>query len=151
MSRKATTQELKSALEEALNTLPNPHDLSQPNLYLCPRLVDCNGSTLTVELEYDTKSWMSNPMGVVHGGILASMLDTSMGLTCHGIVQIHTPTISMNIHYARPVPLNQTVRVRTTAFMAGSTTIQLQAQLYLPAEPERILVSASGIYDCRGK
>jgi len=151
MSRKATTQELKSALEEALDTLPNPHDLSQPNLYLCPRLVDCNGSTLTVELEYDTKSWMSNPMGVVHGGILASMLDTSMGLTCHGIVQIHTPTISMNIHYARPVPLNQTVRVRTTAFMAGSTTIQLQAQLYLPAEPERILVSASGIYYCRGK
>lgn len=149
MSRTTTTQKLKTLIQEALDSLPKPSDLSQPNLYFAPRLVRCDGPTLTVELEYDTKPWMSNPMGVVHGGILASMLDTSMGLTCHGIAQIHTPTISMHIHYARPVPLNQTVRVRTTAFMAGSTTIQLQAQLYLPHEPERVLVAASGIYFCR--
>lgn len=149
MSRKATTTELNATIQEALNSLPTPSDPNQPNLYLCPRLHDCDGSNLTVELDYDTKSWMSNPMGVVHGGILASMLDTSMGLTCHGIYRTHTPTISMNIHYARPVPLEKTIRIRITAIMAGNTTIQLQAQLFLPDEPGRILVSASGIYYCR--
>lgn len=149
MSRTTTTQQLETLLQGALDSLPTPCDLSQPNLYHAPRLVRCDGPTLTVELEYDTQSWMANPMGVVHGGILASMLDTSMGITCYAIAQVHTPTISMNIHYARPVPLNQTIRIRITAFMAGSTTIQLQSQLYLPGEPERVLVSASGIYFCR--
>lgn len=144
-----TTPEFSHAIQHALDTL-HPHcDPEQPNLHLCPRLISCDGPTLWVELEYDTKAWASNPMGIVHGGILALMLDNAMGLTCYCIYGHFTPTISMNLTYARPVPLEQTVRLRVTTTLAGGTTAQLQAQIYLPDHPERPLVSASGVYCTR--
>ena len=131
--------EFSQTIQQALDTLHPNCDPEKPNLHLCPRLVSCNGPSLSVELEYDTKAWTSNPMGIVHGGVLALMLDNAMGLTCYCIYGHFTPTISMNLTYARPVALNET----------GGTTAQLQAQIYLPGQEERVLVSATGVYCSR--
>ena len=90
-------------------------------------------------------------MGVTHGGVLALMLDNAMGLTCYCLYGHFTPTISMNLTYARPVPLNQTVRLRVTVTLAGSTTAQLQAQIFPPDQPQRVMVTATGVYYSRTK
>ena len=55
----------------------------------------------------------------------------------------------MNATYARPVALKETVRRRVTTLLAGGTTAQLQAQIYLPGQEERVLVSATGVYCSR--
>lgn len=149
MSIQTTTAELRQALDDALSRLISSCDPEQPNLHGCPRLVCCDGPSLTVELEYDTKPWAANPMGVVHGGVLATILDTAMGLTCCSLYRHFTPTISMNIVYSRPVPIPETIRVRVTVILAGRTTAQLQALLYQPSQPTRILVSAAGVYSTR--
>lgn len=144
-----TTSEFSQTIQQALDTLHPNCDPEKPNLHLCPRLVSCDGPSLSVELEYDTKAWTSNPMGIVHGGVLALMLDNAMGLTCYCIYGHFTPTISMNLTYARPVALNETVRLRVTTLLAGGTTAQLQAQIYRPGQEERVLVSATGVYCSR--
>ena len=146
-----TTTELTQAIQNTLAHLFSACDPEQPNLHLCPRLVTCDGPSLTVELEHDTKPWMANPMGIVHGGVLATILDTAMGLTCRCLYDHFTPTISMNITYSRPVPLQETIRLRVEVLLAGSTTAQLQSQIYLPSQPHRILVSATGVYCSRVK
>ena len=146
-----STAQLSQALQNALEALHPPCDPEQPNLHLCPRLICCDGHSLTVELEYDTKAWTSNPMGIVHGGILALMLDNAMGLTCYCLYGHFTPTISMNLTYARPVPLNQTVRLRVCVTLAGHSTAQLQAQIFSPAYPQRIMVTATGVYHTGGR
>lgn len=149
MSLQATTAQLRQALDDTLAHLSSPCDPDQPNLHGCPRLVHCHGPSLTVELEYTTKPWTANPMGVVHGGVLATILDTAMGLTCRCLYGHFTPTISMNITYSRPVPIPETIRIRVTVILAGRTTAQLQALLYQPSAPDRILVSAAGVYSTK--
>lgn len=151
MAIQFTTSELTTAAQKALALLFPPCDPDQPNLHLCPRLVSCDGPSLTLELEHDTKAWTSNPMGIVHGGVLAMILDNAMGLTCCCLYDHFTPTINMNITYSRPVPLNEAIRLRVSVTLAGSTTAQMQAQIFLPSQPNRILVSASGVYCSRTK
>lgn len=151
MAFQITTSQFSQTLQHALDTLHPSCDPEKPNLNLCPRLICCDGPSLTLELEYDTKAWTSNPMGIVHGGVLALMLDNAMGLTCYCLYGHFTPTISMNLTYARPVPLNETVRLRVTVTLAGSTTAQLQAQIFSPAQPQRTMVTATGVYSSRSK
>ena len=62
-----TTPEFSQTIQQALDTLHPNCDPEKPNLHLCPRLVSCDGPSLSVELEYDTKAWTSNPMGIVPG------------------------------------------------------------------------------------
>lgn len=151
MAFQITTSQFSQAVRHALDTLHSPCNPEQPNLHLCPRLISCDGPSLTLELEYDVKPWASNPMGVTHGGVLALMLDNAMGLTCYCLYGHFTPTISMNLTYARPVPLDQTVRLRVTVILVGSTTVQLQAQIFPPDQPRRVMVTATGVYYSRTK
>ena len=151
MAFQITTSQFSQTVRHALDTLHSPCDPEQPNLHLSPRLISCDGPSLTLELEYDVKPWASNPMGVTHGGVLALMLDNAMGLTCYCLYGHFTPTISMNLTYARPVPLNQTVRLRVTVTLAGSTTAQLQAQIFPSDQPQRVMVTATGVYYSRTK
>lgn len=151
MAIQLTTPQLTQAVQQVLERLISTSNPDQPNLHLCPRLVSCDGPSLTVELEHETKPWTSNPMGIVHGGVLAMIIDNAMGLTCRCLYGHFTPTIQMSILYSRPVPLHETIRLRVVVTMAGSTTAQLQAQIYLPSQPNRILVSASGVYCSRTK
>ncbi len=114
-----------------------------------PRLTGCDGPSRTVELAYDTRDWMTNPLGMVHGGITATILDTSMGITCSCFYGQPTPTITMTINYARPVPLNAAIVVRSRIVVHGRTSAQLTAELFLPDRPDRILATATGVYHTR--
>lgn len=151
MSIHITTPDLTQAVQNALERLVSSCAPDQPNLYPCPRLVSCDGPSLTIELEHDTKPWMANPMGIVHGGVLATILDNAMGITCRCLYNHFCPTISMNVTYSRPVPISETIRLRVEVILAGSTTAQLQALIYLPSQPNRILVSATGVYCSQAK
>ena len=89
---------------------------------------------------------MSNPLGMVHGGISAALVDTCMGVTCGIQCGLITPTISMTVNYARPVPLNAELVVRTRTVRCGATSGQMSAEVYLAGEPDKLLVTASGAY-----
>ncbi len=143
-----TTEQMRTMAEYVL-----PRSAEQgnnlPGMGLAPRFVACDGEQLQLELCYDTKPWMSNPMGVVHGGVIAILLDNSMGTLCSCLCHKGTPTISMTLNYPRPVPLNATVHVRAHMLVFGRTSSQLTAQLFLPEEPERVLAYATGVYSTK--
>ncbi len=93
---------------------------------------------------------MVNPMGIVHGGITASLVDTCMGITCSAQREsMACPTISMTVNYARPVPPNVDVWVRVRTVRLGASSGQLSAELFLPEKPEELLVTATGIYSIK--
>lgn len=97
-----------------------------------------------------TDSSMSNPMGIVHGGVTASLVDTCMGVTCTAQSGgAPTPTITMTVNYARPVPLNADILVRTRTTRVGSTSGQLSAEVFLAGSPSELLVTATGVYSIR--
>lgn len=125
-------------------------DASLPGMGMdATRLVSCDEETRTIELAFDTKPWMANPMGVVHGGVVAILMDNGMGVACHSLYKKANPTITMNLNYQRPVPLNATVIVRARVVSFGRTVSHTSAELYLEGQPDRILVTATGVYSTK--
>ncbi len=93
---------------------------------------------------------MSNPLGIVHGGVTASLLDTCMGVTCSAQCgRAATPTVTMTVNYARPVPLDAELRVRTRTVRIGRTTGQLSAEVFPAGRPDEVLATATGVYAIR--
>lgn len=146
MATQLTTEELrrralaflKRRSEETPGGMPDPSaDLT---------LIDCDGPSGSLVLRYETKPWMANIWGVVHGGVVAALVDSCMGITCGVQCGLITPTVSMTVNYARPVPLNASIVVRTRTVRCGATSGQLNAEVYPAGRPDKLLVTASGAY-----
>lgn len=129
---------LKRRAEETPGGMPDPSaDLT---------LIDCDGPSGSLVLGYGTKPWMANIWGVVHGGVVAALVDSCMGITCGVQCGLIAPTVSMTVNYARPVPLNASIVVRTRTVRCGATSGQLTAEVYPAGQPDKLLVTASGAY-----
>ena len=97
-----------------------------------------------------TDASMCNPLGIVHGGVTAALVDTCMGITCAAQCgSTGTPTITMTVNYARPVPLDAQLRVRTRTVRIGRSTGQLSAEVSPADHPEEILATATGVFSIR--
>lgn len=146
MARQIETQELRRRAQAFLDyrTDKTPQGMPDPSADLT--LLDCDGPSGSLVLAYETKPWMANVWGVVHGGVVATLVDTCMGITCGVQCGVITPTVSMTVNYARPVPLNARVIVRTRTIRCGATSGQLSAEVYPDGQPDKLLVTASGAY-----
>ena len=145
MRKNITPEILEQRIRALLALRGQDIDPNQPNLRFCGELESCGENTAC--LRYHTQPWMANPNRVLHGGITAAILDTSMGTLCSVLYEGgFTPTITMNISYALPVPLDADILVRVRASYTGGTTAQLSAELCLPEAPDTVLASATGVY-----
>ena len=108
---------------------------------------EADGSPGSLLFSCHTDASMSNPLGIVHGGVTASLVDSCMGVTCSAQCErMATPTITMTVNYVRPVPLDADILVRTRTIRIGRTSAQMQAEVFLAGAPEEILVTSSGVY-----
>lgn len=113
-------------------------------------LVEEEGAAGSLLFSCHTDTSMSNPLGTVHGGVTASLVDTCMGVTCAAQCGgIATPTITMTVNYARPVPLDADILVRTRTTRVGATSGQMSAEVFLAGKLEAPLVTATGVYSIR--
>ena len=113
-------------------------------------LVDEDGPDGSLLFACHTDPSMSNPLGIVHGGVTASLVDSCMGVTCGAHAGCtFTPTITMTVNYARPVPLDADIQVRTRTVRIGRTTGQLSAEVFPAGRPDEVLATATGVYAIR--
>lgn len=111
---------------------------------------DFEKRTLTVT--YDTPPWMSNPVGGMHGGIISAAVDTAMGTLIYALCGgKFPPTVSLQINYVRPIPLGKRIVIRARADSVGRTTAAMSAVLWMEDCPEKLMVTATGIYSTAGK
>ena len=146
MSNQLTTEEMRRRTLAFLNYRAEEMPKAMPDPSADLTLIDCDGPAGMLVLGYVTKPWMSNIWGVVHGGVTATLVDTCMGITCGVQCGVITPTVSMTVNYARPVPLDARIEVRTRTVCCGSTSRQIYAEVYLADRPEQLLATASGAY-----
>lgn len=149
MSHEIPVSAMEQQARDLVETRRRNPEANLPGLDLDPQVVRCDPDTMTLELAFDTKHWMKNPIGVVHGGVIAILLDNTMGTAIASLCGLPTPTITMTINYARPVPLDTTIIIRTRVVMRGRTSSQLSAEIFLPDQPDRILVTATGVYSTK--
>lgn len=141
-----TTEQLNTAVEKVLAVRCEGIDPTQLNLRFCPTLECCDGPARSITFRFRTYGWMSNPMGVTHGGMIAAILDASMGTLCASLYHVMPPTITMTTNYCRSVPLDTEVLVKVHATYPGGTSCQLTAEMYLPGELSDPLATATGVY-----
>ena len=146
MSHPIETGELRRRVESILKHRVEANPLGIPDPSADLALIDCDGPAGSLTLRYQTKTWMANIWGTVHGGVTANLVDTCMGITLAAQCGVITPTITLTINYARPVPLDAEVIVRIRTVRCGATSGQMTAEVCLPGQPDRPLVTASGAY-----
>lgn len=111
-----------------------------------PCLIACDCAEMSTLIGFPAKSWEVNPNGVIHGGIIATMLDTAMGITTIAITDTLTPTIDLHISYLRPCPADGMIAVRSSISMAGGSIIYVRAEMFDTREPDKLIATSAGSF-----
>ena len=93
--RTQITAEQRAFAENAL------HNLSFAKL-IGMRLIDLEPDHATIAIEM--RDDLRQPSGVLHGGVTATLIDTTMAFAVRTRLELHeaTATIDLTIHYLRP-------------------------------------------------
>lgn len=109
--------------------------------------VFCSFEEKEVWLKANPKPWMSNPEGLMHGGIIASYLDYAMGILCHySVGEKLMPTIHMDINYLRPVYIGKPIWIRAKIIRQGKKVTYTESGIYPEGMKERLLAAGTGSY-----
>jgi len=97
-----------------------------------------------VELALDTKQDLANHIGILHGGVTASLCDSAMGFAVMtlGIVPV---TVEMKLNYLAPGSIGHTLIAKGKVVKEGKTLIITDGEVY---DGERLIAKSSGTYFC---
>ena len=108
------------------------------------RLVACNYEEQTVTYAFETQKWQINEKGGIHGGAIAGMFDTALGVVANFTAgENEATTTDMNIVFLRGVEYGMKLEMKVYIVKAGRSLIRQRAELY-DAETGKLLASASG-------
>mgnify|MGYP004690967207 CR=1 FL=1 len=145
MSALASQAGMEAAMRDYVDVINTQQNTF--NKMLTPALLECSYEDKTVTFSFAVEPWMSNPQGIVHGGITASVLDFAMGFLCRYCSDGNmTPTVDMQIAYLRPIPLEGHIAVKARCVMSGRTIARTTAEAWSDARPGKICATASGTY-----
>ncbi len=85
-----------------------------------------------VTVELDPAEFHMNPLGTVHGGVIAALLDTACGCAVHTTLPAGTgyTSLDLNTRFLRPVRAGAgRIRCVGTVLAAGSRTATAEARL----------------------
>jgi len=84
----------------------------------------------SVEFQFEVRKEMTNPVGMLHGGVISGMIDDCMGVTFFILgLEYFYPTINLNVEFFSSVKEGETVTVQTKVVKKGRTIINLKAEV----------------------
>jgi acyl-coenzyme A thioesterase 13 len=97
-------------------------------------------------LLYSVREEMTNPMGLLHGGISAAIIDDAIGCTLYAYG--HLPgytTISNHIDYLHPAKLGDKVMARTGIVKKGNRIVNAKCEIMDESGQKLIAVGVSNL------
>ena len=84
----------------------------------------------SVELEFTVRKEMTNPVGMLHGGVICGMIDECMGINffCLGSEYFY-PSINLNVDFFTAAKEGEIVVVRTQVIKQGKSIINIKADV----------------------
>ena len=108
--------------------------------------VRCDYQKKELVLKIIPQKWMTNPYGIVHGGISATVLDTAMGVLCRYYSRGKmTPSISLNLTYLGMIKVDKPIYIVSHINKTGASINYASSYIYCD-NPDVHLVEASGAY-----
>lgn len=101
--------------------------------WLKPTLISAEKGTL--HCSYVVRKEMTNPYGILHGGITAGIIDDLIGATVYilGLKDRYT-TVNNNIDYFAPAYEGDIITAKTAIVKQGRAIINLQCEVFLPSK-----------------
>jgi acyl-coenzyme A thioesterase PaaI-like protein len=95
--------------------------------------------------EYTPEPQFQGFPGVVHGGVIATLLDETLNRTA--VMQKRwLMTARLEIRYRQAAPMGRTLRVTARTLVSRSRVVQAEGEVRLADEPETILADAQGTF-----
>jgi len=84
----------------------------------------------TIQFQFMVRKEMTNPVGMLHGGVISGMIDDCMGVNFFVLgLEYFYPTINLNVDFFNPVSERETIIVKTQVVKQGKTTINIKADV----------------------
>lgn len=105
--------------------------------WLKPTLISAERGEL--HCSYVVRKEMTNPYGILHGGITAGIIDDLIGATVY-ILGLNTryTTVNNNIDYFAPAAEGDIITAKTAIVKQGRAIINLQCEVFLPSKQRLI-------------
>lgn len=111
------------------------------------RFESCDIGEMSLVASFVGQPWMQNPVGNVHGGIIGTAFDEAIGtLAFFSAGDRMAPTVSLQVSYIRPVPLERRVFIRSWVTSSGKTLINAMAEAWLDGEEDSLVATATASY-----
>ncbi|MDQ5930002.1 MAG: acyl-coenzyme thioesterase 13 [Bacteroidota bacterium] len=96
----------------------------------------------SVTFEFIVRKEMTNPVGMLHGGVISGMIDDCMGVTFFILgLEYFYPTINLNVEFFSPAKEGEKVIVQTKVVKKGRTIINLKSEVL--SEEQKIIAFAT--------
>ena len=116
------------------------------NDMLAPRLRACDAAQPMLMLEFAPQDWMLNSKSTLHGGIISTALDMTMGMLsryCKGVQDVST--VTLHVRFLRAGAAMRPFCVRAVTDKAGQRVIFQHAEL-TDAETGEVLADAEATF-----
>lgn len=88
---------------------------------------------------YIVRKEMTNPYGILHGGVTAGIIDDLIGATVYTLGLNHSfTTVNNSIDYFAPAKEGDLITAKTAIVKKGRTIINLQCEVFLPSKDRLI-------------
>lgn len=105
--------------------------------WLKPILISAERGEL--HCSYLVRKEMTNPYGILHGGITAGIIDDLIGATVYTLgLSARYTTVNNNIDYFAPASEGDLITAKTSIVKQGRAIINLQCEVFLPAKDRLI-------------
>ena len=95
-----------------------------------PKYLDCDIDKRTVTIEYTTAHWEANRVGILHGGVICTMLDHGAGAAVSAYVGEWCPTVDLDVHFLRQGHIGEDLVVIGEIIHLGRRAVHAEAKLY---------------------
>ncbi|OFY62225.1 MAG: hypothetical protein A3H98_04455 [Bacteroidetes bacterium RIFCSPLOWO2_02_FULL_36_8] len=84
----------------------------------------------SVEFQFLVRKDMTNPVGMLHGGVISGMIDDCVGVNFFILaLEYFYPTVNLNVEFFSPASEGETVIVKTQVIKQGKTIINIKADV----------------------
>ena len=112
---------------------------------LAPQIVTASYAEREVHIKYSIAQWMLNSMDILHGGILSSMLDTSMGVFTRAFTASSAVTLNLQLSYSASI-MPDSQWVHTVCKMTSMTNRFTHVSATAWAEEGKVAATSTGVF-----
>ena len=135
---------MEERFQKALEMIKGPYELRLNNM-LAPYMLSCDEEKRTSQILFLTKDWEKNQRDEIHGGAIAAMFDTAMGVTAFAFRgENGVSTADLQVSFIKPF-LKGAFIFYTEITSMGNTLIRATC-VAREKESNLIVATASGTF-----